>query len=71
MERISESVSSYTTESNEAMVFKSFLHHARTLISDRALLAGFPILWLKRCVMPTLPHKVLITDVVYSAVLLA
>jgi len=29
------------------------------------------MLWLKRCVVPTLPHEVIITDVVYPAVLLA
>ena len=40
-------------------------------MSDRALLAGFLILWLKRCVVPTLPHEVIVADVVYPAVLLA
>jgi len=40
-------------------------------MSDRALLAGLLILWLKRCVVPTLPHEVIITDVEYPAVLLA
>ena len=29
------------------------------------------MLWLKRCVMPTLPHEVIIADKVYPAVLLA
>ena len=29
------------------------------------------MLWLKRSVVPTLPHKVIITDVVYPIVLLA
>ena len=29
------------------------------------------MLWLKRCVVPTLPHEVIVADVVYSAVLLA
>ena len=53
-ERINASTSSYTTESNEDtfkpdMVFESFYHQARILISDRALLAGFLMLWLKRC----------------------
>ena len=41
------------------------------LISDWALLVGFLMLWLKRCVVPTLPHEVIIADVVYPAVLLA
>jgi len=40
-------------------------------MSDRALLAGFLMLWLKRCVVPMLPHEVLVADVVYPAVLLA
>jgi len=75
-ERINVSVSSYTTKSNEDTfrpdtVFESFYHHGRVPISDRALLAGFLMLWLKRCVVPTLPHKVIVTDVVYPAVLLA
>jgi len=29
------------------------------------------MLWLKRCVVPTLPHEVIIADVVYPTVLLA
>ena len=46
LERISQSVGSYTTESNEDAfkpdtVFESFHHQARTPISDRALLADF------------------------------
>jgi len=35
------------------------------------MLAGFIMLWLKRCVVPTLPHEVIITNVEYLAVLLA
>ena len=56
-ERISASTNSYTTESNEDtfkqdMVFESFHHQAKVSMSDRALLAGFLMLWLKRCVVP-------------------
>ena len=40
-------------------------------MSDRALLTGFLMLWLKQCVVPMLPHKVIVADVVYPAVLLA
>jgi len=29
------------------------------------------MLWLKRCVVPTLPHEVIVADVVYLAILLA
>ena len=29
------------------------------------------MLWLKRCVVPTLPHEVIVADVVYPTVLLA
>ena len=39
-------------------------------ITDRAPLAGFLMLWLKRCVVPTLLHEVIVTGVVYSAILL-
>ena len=76
VERISASTSSYTTESNEDTfkpntVFESFYYQARIPKSDRALLVGFLMLWLKRCVVPMLPHEVIVTDVVYPAVLLA
>jgi len=40
-------------------------------MSDWALLAGFLMMWLKRCVVPMLPHEVIVADVVYPAVLLA
>jgi len=75
-ERISTSTNSYTIESNEDVfksdtVFESFHHQAKILISDRALLACFLILWLKRCVVPTLSHEVIVANVVYPAVLLA
>ena len=76
VERIDASASSYTTESNEDTfradtVFESFHHQARVSISDRALLAGFLMLWLKHCEVPTLPHEVIVADVVYPTVLLA
>jgi len=75
-ERISASISLYTTESNEYTfkpntVFESFHHQVRIPISDWALLAGFLMLWLKRCVVPMLSHEVIVTDVVYPAILLA
>jgi len=74
--KISASASSYTIESNEDTlkldtVFESFHHQAKISISDKALLAGFLTLWLKRYVMPTLPHEVIVANVVYPAVLLA
>ena len=53
------------------MIFESFHHQARIPISDRALLAGFLMLWLKRCVVATLPHEVIVTNVVYPAILLS
>jgi len=75
-ESISTSTSSNTTESNEDTfksdtIFESFHHPAKVPMFDRALLAGFLMLWLKRCVVPTLPHEVIVTDVVYPDVLLA
>ena len=67
--------SSYTTESNKDTfkpdrVFESFHHKARIPILERALLAGFLKLWLKWRIVPTLPHKVLVANVVYPVVLL-
>ena len=53
------------------IIFNSFHHQAKVPISDRALLVGFLMLWLKRCVVPTLPHEVIIADVVYPVILLA
>jgi len=52
IERISASTSSYATESNEDtfksyIVFESFHHQAKVLMSNWALLAGFLMLWLK------------------------
>jgi len=75
-EKISASTSSYTTELAEdtfrpGTFFKSFHYQAKTPISNRALLAGFLMLWLKRCVVPTLSHEVIVADVVYPIVLLA
>ena len=40
-------------------------------MSDRTLLVGFLMLWLTRCVVPMLPHEVIVIDVVYPTVLLA
>jgi len=74
-ERIGASTSSYITKSNEDtfkpdVIFESFHHQDKTSISDRALLAGFFMLWLKRCVVSTLPYEVIIADVVYPVILL-
>jgi len=71
--RISASTSSYTTESNEDtfkpdMVIESFHHQAKVSMSNWALLAGFLMVWLKRCAVPTLPYEVIIADVVYLAI---
>ena len=73
-EKIYESVTSYVIELNEDTfkpdtVFDSFHHQARISFSDRVLLAGFLMLWLKRCIVPTPPHKVIIADVVYPTFL--
>ena len=51
-ERISVSTSLYTIELNEDnfkpdIVFESFQYLARVTISDRALLGGFLMIWLK------------------------
>ena len=75
-ERISESATSYTTESNQDTfkpntIFDSFHHQAKIPILDRALLAGFLMQWLKRCVVFTLPHEVIVVDIVYPTILLS
>ena len=75
MERIFKSVTSYTTESNEDIfkpdiVFDSFHHQTKTHISDRDLLAGFLMSWLKKCVVTTLPHEIIVADVAYPVILL-
>nr|ABD63197.1 hypothetical protein 20.t00049 [Asparagus officinalis] len=51
--------------------FESFHYQALIPISNAALLAGFLMLWLKRCVVPTRPVDALAIEVVYPAVLLA
>ena len=63
-EKISASTLSYTTKSTEDTfrldtVFESFHYQAKTPISYMALLAEFLMLWLKRCIMPTLSHEVM------------
>jgi len=75
-ERIFATVSSYTIESKEDsfkpdIVFKSFHHQYKIPISGMALRADFLMIWLKRCVVPMLPHEDLATNVVYPAILLA
>ena len=80
-ERINTLTSSYTIPQNrlkilldQAQSSKVSITKPRPLfppISNRILLAGFLMLWLKRSIVPTLPHEVIVTDVVYSAVLLA
>jgi len=67
---MSASISSYMKESNEDTfkldtLFESFHHQTRIPKSDQALLAGFLMLWLKRCMVPTLPHEVIVAIVVY------
>jgi len=74
--RISQSVTSDVTESNEDtfksdIVFDSFHHQTRIPILDRALLAGFLMLWLMQYVVPTPPHEVIIADIICSVFLLA
>lgn len=66
----------YATESDEAIFkvdtsFDSFHCQAKPQPLDLALLAGFLMLWLKRCVIPTTPKENLLVGVVYPAVLLA
>ena len=74
--RNNTSTSPYTTESAEdtfrpGTVFESFHHQAKIPITNGALLVGFLMLWLKRCVMLTFPYEVIVTGVVYPTILLA
>ena len=69
-------MTSYVTESNgdtfkSDAIFDNFHYRAKIPILDRALLAGFLMLWLKWCVVPTPPHKIIVADVVHPVVLLA
>ena len=51
--------------------FFSYQYWATKPMSNHALLAGFLMLWLKRCVIPSPPHDAIAGEVVYPAVLLA
>jgi len=72
-EKIRALTFSYTIEIAEdtfrlGTIFESFHHQAKILISNRALLPKFLMLWLKWCIVLTLSHKVIVADVVYPAV---
>ena len=74
--RLVDSAYFYTADSDENLfragtIFESFHRQAQIPISDKALLAGFLMLWLKKCVVPTRPHESITVDMVYPAVLLA
>jgi hypothetical protein len=69
-ERVAETMEFYITDSDEdvfkaGIVFESFHRQAQTPISDKALVADFLMLWLKKCVVPILPHEAITVDVVY------
>lgn len=57
--------------SKASTIFESFHHHARTPLSNSALIAGYIILWLKKCVIPSILKEALAVGMVYLAVLLA
>ena len=74
--RITASSATYKTEHAEddfeaGAEFESFHYQATVPISDTALLAGFFMIWLKRCVVPSRPIEAILAEVVYPAVLLA
>lgn len=48
-------------------MFYSYHFQALKPISNRALLAGFLMIWLKKCVVPTHPHEVLLPTVAMLA----
>lgn len=39
-------------------------------MSESVILVGFPMLWLKHCVVTILPHEVIAIDAIYMTVLL-
>nr|ABD63154.1 hypothetical protein 20.t00006 [Asparagus officinalis] len=74
--RIKAPGATYKTEHAEddfeaSVEFESFHYQATVPISDTALLAGFFMIWLKRCVVPSRPIESILAEVVYPAVLLA
>ena len=50
--------------------FESFHHQAENIISEKALLAGYLMLWLKRRVVPSQNFDVMVAEVIYPAVCL-
>jgi hypothetical protein len=51
-------------------MFESFHHQAENPIYEKALLARYLMLWMKRCVVPSHSFEVLVVEVVYPAVCL-
>ena len=51
-------------------ILRSFHHQARRLMSRKALLAGFLLVWLKRCVVPSSFSDVVLPTVLLPAVCL-
>lgn len=67
---------SYTINSNKGgfnlgTALRSFHYQAGFPLSDRSLIAGFLILWFKRCIVPSLPKNAIAINVLYPVVLLA
>lgn len=66
---------SYTAEFNEwafkaSTVCNSFYYQARFPVSSQGLIASFIMLWLKRCIIPSLPKVAIAINVAYPVVLL-
>ena len=51
-------------------ILRSFHHHACQPMSQKALLAGFLLIWLKRCVVPSPSSDVVLPTVLLPAVCL-
>lgn len=66
----------YTTEGladdyDEANISSNLHYQVRHQISNRAVLAGFLMLWLKRCLVSSPPHEIVIMDIIFPVVRLA
>lgn len=67
---------SYTIKFDEggfkaSTIFMSFHYHARFPMSSQSIIVGFFMLWVKWCIIPSLPKKAIAINVVYLVVSLA
>lgn len=71
LETTSYVVESYEDGFKAGTIFQSFHYQVQPPISDRGLISGFLMIWLKRCVVPSIPQDAIAFEVVYLAILRA